>query len=39
MALAGGAMAVVYLGVLWLTRNPELRSFAEPVIARLRRAR
>jgi putative peptidoglycan lipid II flippase len=39
MLLAGGAMAIVYLTLLWVTRNPELRSFAAPVLARLRRAR
>jgi hypothetical protein len=32
-------MAAVYFGVLWATRNPELRSFAQPVVSRLRRAR
>jgi putative peptidoglycan lipid II flippase len=37
MAVAGSAMAVVYFGLLWLTRNPELRAFGEPVINRLRR--
>lgn len=36
MIVAGTAMAVVYFGVLWVTRNPELRSFAEPVLARIR---
>ena len=39
MVLAGGAMALVYATVLWVTRNPELRTFAEPLLARLRRAR
>jgi putative peptidoglycan lipid II flippase len=28
---------VLYLGILWLLRSPELRGFAEPVVARLRR--
>ena len=37
MTAAGSAMAVVYFGVLWLTRNPELRAFGEPFIGRLRR--
>ena len=37
MAAAGAAMAVVYFGVLWLTRNPELRAFGEPLIDKLRR--
>jgi putative peptidoglycan lipid II flippase len=37
MAVAGASMALVYLGILWLTRNPELRAFATPITARLRR--
>lgn len=37
MALAGGAMALVYFGVLALFRNEELRSFSAPIMARLRR--
>lgn len=39
MVIAGAAMAVVYAAVLWITRNPELRSFGEPILRRLRRAR
>lgn len=34
MAAAGAAMAVVYLGVLWLTRNPELRALVAPILRR-----
>jgi len=37
MAIIGSVMAVLYLGILWLLRSPELRGFAEPVVARLRR--
>ena len=37
MAVAGSAMAVLYGGILWLLRSPELRGFAAPVMARLRR--
>ena len=37
MAVAGLTMAVIYLAVLWLTRNPELRSFVQPLLARVRR--
>ena len=37
MAIIGSVMAVLYLGILWLLRSPELRGFAEPVMARLRR--
>lgn len=36
MLLVGGAMAVVYAVVLWVTRNPELRATLAPVLARLR---
>jgi len=39
MILAGGVMAVVYAAVLWVTRNPELRAFAEPILRRLRTTR
>lgn len=38
MALAGTAMAVVYAGMLWVTRNPEFRATAEPLLRRLRRS-
>lgn len=37
MALIGIVMAVLYFAGLWLLRSPELRGFAEPVLARLRR--
>ena len=33
-ALAGGAMAVVYFGLLFLTRNPDFRSTLDLVLAR-----
>lgn len=36
-ALGGVTLLVVYLGVLWITRNPALGAFAAPVLARLRR--
>ena len=39
MLIAGFAMAVVYAVLLWVTRNPELRAFGEPILRRLRRAR
>lgn len=39
MVIAGSVMAVVYAVLLWVTRNPELRAFGEPLIRRLRRAR
>lgn len=38
LAVAGGTMALIYLGLLWLLRNPELRAFAEPILRRLRRS-
>jgi putative peptidoglycan lipid II flippase len=37
MALIGVVMAVLYFGLLWLLRSPELRGFAAPLLARLRR--
>lgn len=37
MAVIGSAMALVYFGILWLVRAPELRAFGEPLLARLRR--
>ncbi|WP_438853389.1 murein biosynthesis integral membrane protein MurJ [Agromyces sp. M3QZ16-3] len=37
MALAATVMALLYGGILWLLRSPELRGFAGPVLARLRR--
>jgi len=39
MAIIGGVMGLVYLGVLALLKNPELRSVTTPVLARLRRSR
>ena len=39
MVVAGAAMAVVYATVLWVTRNPELRAFGDPLVRRLRRTR
>lgn len=39
MAAAGLAMAVVYFGILWIARNPELRAFVAPIQARLGRRR
>jgi len=37
MAIIGAVMAVLYFGVLWALRSPELRGFAEPLVARVRR--
>ena len=37
MIIAGLGMAVVYFGLLWLTRNPELRAFGQPLLDRIRR--
>ncbi|MCM6761338.1 murein biosynthesis integral membrane protein MurJ [Rathayibacter sp. ZW T2_19] len=37
MILTGVAMAVVYFGILWIARNPELRLMAAPVLRRLGR--
>ncbi|MDJ0333697.1 lipid II flippase MurJ [Salinibacterium sp. G-O1] len=39
MVIVGLAMALVYFGLLWLTRNPELRTFGQPFINKLRRGR
>ena len=39
MVLVGSVMALVYASLLWVTRNPELRAFGEPLLRRLRRAR
>jgi putative peptidoglycan lipid II flippase len=38
MILVGGLMALVYAALLWVTRNPEMRAFGEPLLRRLRRA-
>lgn len=37
MTVVGGAMAIVYAGLLWITRNPELRAAIDPIVARLSR--
>ena len=37
MAVIGVVMAAAYFGILWLLRSPELRGFAAPLLARLRR--
>lgn len=37
MLLAGAVMAALYIGLLWVSRNPELRSLAGPLVSRLRR--
>ena len=39
MAIIGGVMGIIYLGVLAISKNPELRSVIGPVLARLRRSR
>ncbi|MBX3100810.1 MAG: murein biosynthesis integral membrane protein MurJ [Salinibacterium sp.] len=39
MIVAGAVMAVVYAVLLWVTRNPELRAFGDPLLRKLRRAR
>jgi len=36
MAVAGTVMAVVYCAVLWITRNPEFRGIAHPILRKLR---
>ncbi len=38
MVVIGVGMSVVYFGILWLIRTPELRGFAEPLVSRLRRS-
>lgn len=37
MVLAGTAMAVVYFGILWVMKVPELRAMAAPLLRRLGR--
>jgi putative peptidoglycan lipid II flippase len=37
MALVGTLMALIYAGLLALTRNPEFVSVAKPLLRRLRR--
>jgi putative peptidoglycan lipid II flippase len=37
MALIGTVMAASYFVILWVLRSPELRGFAAPALARLRR--
>jgi len=36
MAVAGLAMGIVYAGILWVARNPELRAFIDPIRSRFR---
>ena len=36
LAVGGAAMAVVYLGLLWIMRNPQLRDLAAPLARRSR---
>lgn len=38
-AIAGAAMALIYFGLLYLTRNPDFRTTADLVVSRLRRGR
>ncbi|MCY7412014.1 MAG: murein biosynthesis integral membrane protein MurJ [Salinibacterium sp.] len=35
MAVTGTVMACVYCAVLWITRNPEFRSIAQPILRRM----
>lgn len=35
--VSGLTMAIVYFSLLWITRNPELRSFGQPILDRVRR--
>ncbi|WP_307041007.1 murein biosynthesis integral membrane protein MurJ [Agromyces ramosus] len=37
MVIIGAVMAILYFGILWLLRSPELRGFATPIFARIRR--
>ncbi|QTX03300.1 murein biosynthesis integral membrane protein MurJ [Agromyces archimandritae] len=37
MAVIAVVMTVLYFVILWVTRSPELRGFAEPILARLTR--
>jgi len=39
MVAIGGAMSIVYFGVLWLIRSPELHGFARPLLDRVTRRR
>jgi putative peptidoglycan lipid II flippase len=39
MVLVGGVMGLLYLGVLFAVKNPELRTIIGPVIGRLRRSK
>jgi putative peptidoglycan lipid II flippase len=36
LAAAGFTMALLYFGILWLARNPELRGFVAPLLAKVR---
>ena len=37
LAVVGTGMALIYLGLLALTRNPQLAALAAPVLGRIRR--
>lgn len=37
MIVIGTVMSALYFGTLWVLRSPELRGFADPLFARLRR--
>ena len=39
MVAIGGTMSIVYFGVLWLIRSPELQGFARPLLDRVTRRR
>lgn len=39
MVATGGSMSIVYFGVLWLIRSPELHGFAGPLLDRVTRRR
>ena len=39
MIVTGTVMALIYSLLLWVSRNPEIRTFGEPLVRRLRRAR
>ena len=36
LAVAGSSMALVYIAILAITRNPQLSSFLRPILARMR---
>lgn len=37
MIIIGSVMSILYIAILWLLRSPELKTFIEPVLARIRR--